>query len=170
MDDFAHKISLETKKLLSSFQDILKDIPGSVCLISGRWVRDTLSGLTVPHDIDMIMFSSHIELFIKGLEERYLIHKNKKNFVNQIKCDVYMINLLNFEIDIRGVSQTYKDVKSLIESDIITRDFTINSIYYDVIKSEIIDLCGGMKDIKDKVLKKISPLLTIVNNFLDFLD
>ena len=164
MDDFAHKISLETKKLLSSFQDILKDIPGSVCLISGRWVRDTLSGLTVPHDIDMIMFSSHIELFIKGLEERYLIHKNKKNFVNQIKCDVYMINLLNFEIDIRGVSQTYKDVKSLIESDIITRDFTINSIYYDVIKSEIIDLCGGMKDIKDKVLRCTKDIATTFNS------
>lgn len=164
MEDFAHKISLETKNLLSSFQAILKSIPGSVCLISGGWVRDTLSGATVPHDIDMIMFGSHIELFIKGLEQKYLIHKNKKNFVNQIKCDVYMINLLNFEIDIRGVSQMYKDVNSFIQSDVLTRDFTINSIYYDVINSKIIDVCGGVKDVNDKVLRCTKDIATTFNS------
>ena len=33
------------------------------------------------------------------------------------------------------------------------RDFTINSLLYDPIKKKVLDYCGGVKDIKDKVLR-----------------
>jgi len=35
------------------------------------------------------------------------------------------------------------------------RDFSINSIYYDIYKKQIIDLVGGIKDIKDNVIRAV---------------
>lgn len=42
-----------------------------------------------------------------------------------------------------------------IEDDLQRRDFTMNSLAYSVSKKEIIDLYGGAKDIKDKVIRTV---------------
>ena len=45
-----------------------------------------------------------------------------------------------------------------IEEDAKRRDFTINSLYYDPVNKLIIDLCGGMQDIKKLNLQIIGNL------------
>ena len=60
----------------------------------------------------------------------------------------------------------YFDVSKAIENDILLdvkrRDFTINSIFYDLNKKEIFDPLDGIKDIKNKILKTSD-----FNNFID---
>lgn len=42
-----------------------------------------------------------------------------------------------------------------IESDALRRDFTINALYYNPINGEVLDFCGGLKDLKSRVIRII---------------
>ena len=42
-----------------------------------------------------------------------------------------------------------------IEQDAKRRDFTINSLYYDIAKKEILDFTGGLNDLKNKVIQTV---------------
>ena len=55
------------------------------------------------------------------------------------------------------------DVKySTIEKDVERRDITFNALFYDLDKKEIIDLVGGLNDLKNKITKFIgNPSLRI---------
>ncbi|MGL4982098.1 MAG: polynucleotide adenylyltransferase PcnB [Treponemataceae bacterium] len=48
-----------------------------------------------------------------------------------------------------------------IDEDVQRRDFTVNALYYDPIKKQIIDYVDGVKDIKKKIIKPVIPLKTI---------
>jgi len=56
---------------------------------------------------------------------------------------------------------TYTD---LIEEDIQRRDFTINAMIWDPIEDHLIDTVGGMKDLKNRILK---PTTTAEEIFLN---
>lgn len=47
------------------------------------------------------------------------------------------------------------NVYGTIEEDVVRRDFTVNAMYYDSVKGEIIDFMGGIDDIKEGKLKSI---------------
>lgn len=58
----------------------------------------------------------------------------------------------NYEITtFRGSDRSEKT----IESDLMHRDFTINSMAYDIRKDEILDPNGGRQDIKDKLVRGV---------------
>ncbi|MDE6565699.1 MAG: HD domain-containing protein, partial [Clostridia bacterium] len=42
-----------------------------------------------------------------------------------------------------------------IKTDALRRDFTCNSLYYDIAQDKIIDLVNGVQDIKDRVLRTV---------------
>ncbi len=42
-----------------------------------------------------------------------------------------------------------------LQDDVFRRDFTINALYYDLVKSEVIDYVGGLEDLKVAKLKII---------------
>ena len=42
-----------------------------------------------------------------------------------------------------------------IDSDVLRRDISINGLFYDLDKKEIIDLVGGINDIKNKIIRMI---------------
>ncbi|MGL4986321.1 MAG: polynucleotide adenylyltransferase PcnB [Treponemataceae bacterium] len=48
-----------------------------------------------------------------------------------------------------------------IDEDVKRRDFTVNALYYDPLKQQIIDYVGGVADVKRKVIKPVIPLKTI---------
>ena len=50
-----------------------------------------------------------------------------------------------------------KPIENDFEKDIKRRDLTINAIAYDINKEQFIDIVGGIKDIKNKKIKGISP-------------
>ena len=42
-----------------------------------------------------------------------------------------------------------------IQGDVNRRDLTINSLFYDIEKNEVVDLTGGLKDLKAKIVKTV---------------
>ena len=42
-----------------------------------------------------------------------------------------------------------------IETDVLRRDLTINALFYDIQKGEIVDLVGGMKDLEDNKIRTV---------------
>jgi len=55
---------------------------------------------------------------------------------------------------------TYVDIADCVGStifdDLMRRDFTINALAYDLLENEIIDVCGGLDDINNKIIKAIT--------------
>ena len=56
-------------------------------------------------------------------------------------------------------------VFSTIDKDVMRRDLTCGALFYDLEKREIIDLVGGIDDIKNKVIKFVGdPVLRIIED------
>ena len=54
---------------------------------------------------------------------------------------------------------------STIDKDVFRRDLTCNALFYDLEKKEIIDLVGGIEDIKNKIIKFVGdPVLRIIED------
>jgi len=130
----------------------------------GGYLRDLLirkfhkKSFSEPVDIDLVIEGSSISLakFIK------------KNIVNVDLCLIKEFNLYNtveinindYKIDIASARKEIYSApglnptvtKSTIEEDLKRRDFTINSIAFEVSTRKIYDLYGGISDIKSKKL------------------
>ena len=48
-----------------------------------------------------------------------------------------------------------------MDEDVQRRDFTINALYYDPLKEQVIDYVGGVRDIRRKVVRPVIPMETI---------
>ncbi len=130
----------------------------------GGYLRDLLirkyhkKSFPEPVDIDLVVEGSSICLakFIK------------KNIVNVDLCLIKEFNLYNtveinindYKIDIASARKEIYSAPGLnptvtsstIEEDLKRRDFTINTIAFEVSKMKIYDLYGGISDIKNKKL------------------
>ncbi len=55
---------------------------------------------------------------------------------------------------------TYIDIADIegagIEDDLRRRDFTMNAVAFDLKKAEFLDICGGIRDIEEKIIREIS--------------
>lgn len=56
------------------------------------------------------------------------------------------------------------DFDATIVEDVSRRDFTCNSLYYEILNGIIIDFFGGQKDIKDKILKTVATPESVLCN------
>ena len=45
-----------------------------------------------------------------------------------------------------------------MDEDVMRRDFTLNALYYDPIKEQVIDYVGGVKDIKKGIVRPVIPM------------
>jgi poly(A) polymerase len=54
-------------------------------------------------------------------------------------------------------SQGFQNVFGEIEEDALRRDFSMNALYYDPVKDQVIDFVGGFADIKARSLKAVIP-------------
>ena len=130
----------------------------------GGYLRDLLinkfhkNSFSEPIDIDIVIEGSSISLakFIK------------KNIVNVEVCLIKEFNLYNtveinindYKIDIASARKEIYSApglnptvtKTTIEEDLKRRDFTINTIAFEVTTRKIYDLYGGISDIKSKKL------------------
>ncbi len=106
------------------------------------------------------------DLFTKNCAfcDRDISIKGAENFARKIanKWDGTFIELDNENKIYRVVLPdkiNFLDISELqgntIEEDLKRRDFTINAIAYDLANNEFIDVTGGLKDLKNKVLRHI---------------
>jgi len=73
--------------------------------------------------------------------------------------DYYIVEVTPYRIEAKyGDFRHPEEVKfsDNIEDDLKRRDFTVNSLAFDLYKGHIIDIFGGLKDIKDKVIRAVN--------------
>lgn len=121
----------------------------------GGCVRDAILGKEI-NDIDICIEADTI-LLLPYLKK---IAKCKYHEEFQTSSIVFS-NGISIDL-IRCRKETYKYNGSLptiipsnIYDDLNRRDFTVNSLAYDLTKLKLLDYFGGMDDIKNKVIKKI---------------
>ncbi|MDR2177235.1 MAG: polynucleotide adenylyltransferase PcnB [Treponema sp.] len=122
--------------------------------IVGGAVRDLILGKK-PKDFDIVSEASPARI--------RKIFRNSRIIGNRFRLvHVYAGNKI-FEVS------TFRSLKEghtgnsfgTIEEDVLRRDFTVNSLFYDPQRQLVVDFVGGMKDIGKKKIRSIIPLDTI---------
>ncbi|MEM8628657.1 MAG: CCA tRNA nucleotidyltransferase [Chlamydiota bacterium] len=141
---------------------------GFTCYFAGGWVRDYLLGIESA-DIDLATDAPAcvvMELFPKtvpiGLAFGIvLVVLQGKSFeVATFRSDV------SYADGRRPTSVVFTDAKS----DAMRRDFTINGLFFDPLRQEVIDYVGGQEDLKKRRLRAIgNPHLRIEEDRLRML-
>ena len=123
-------------------------------VIAGGAVRDALLGKT-PKDFD-IATSAHPEQIISLFKKARLVGK-AFGVICLPLSQGRQIEIATFRKD-----SSYKDGRRPdsvefcnIEQDAFRRDFTINALYYDAQKKEVIDFVKGVRDIQKKVIRTV---------------
>ena len=123
--------------------------------IVGGAVRDAILKNKIK-DIDICLNCdpSSIIVELKGVKY-YKYYKNFQTaavtFQNGIHIDLIRCRKEHY----RKYGELPEVESSDIYDDLYRRDFTINSLAYDIVENNILDIYGGIDDIKNKVLRKI---------------
>lgn len=120
---------------------------------AGGYVRDIKLGL-IPHDID-IATSAKPKTIARIFSQN--VPTGKAFGVIRAKENGFWFEIATFRIDLPSKdARRPSGVKFTSASkDAKRRDFTINALFFDPVKSEIIDYVGGLKDLKNKTLRFI---------------
>lgn len=162
------KVSSSLKKLAKEF-----DKRNHHLYIVGGFVRDTLLGYT-PSDIDITssMPCDEVEKIVANLGYSCkVINKHLGTLQIRTNKEEYEYTRFRRESYVDN-SHTPSQVQFVddIAIDYLRRDFTINSIYYDIHNNEIIDLCNGQEDLAKKIIRTVnSPMITLKDDGLRIL-
>lgn len=129
---------------------IFKDRPRTQLLYCcGGWVRDKLLKKE-SKDIDLILSVSLFDYFEYRLLEEADMPVRRLERVAQ-DMDILRFDYEDVQIDVRAL-------EGLLADDSLTRDFTINSVYYDVVCRKIVDPGGFVEDILNKRVRGCQEL------------
>ncbi len=141
--------------------------------IVGGYVRDYLLGIP-NHDIDIcgnIPLEKIIEAAIK-LGFSYTIIQRELGTL-QLKKDSFLAEYTRFRCELYEKGE-HRPVEVEWVNDLIIdakrRDFTINSIYYDITNQKIIDPCHGQEDLDNRIIRTVEdPKITLSRDGLRIL-
>lgn len=135
--------------------------------IVGGYVRNQICRLPST-DIDL---ASNLTLDeVKKLLPQNFEMKVKSKELNtcEIICGEESFEYATFRREVYkngGVHTPYQiNFDATIVEDVSRRDFTCNSLYYEIIKNKLIDFYGGEQDIKNKVLKTVETPEFVLKN------
>ncbi len=136
--------------------------------IAGGAVRDFYLG-NVAHDID-IATAAKPEVIEKLFPKSY--NRGKAFGVKAIKDGDFEFEVATFRVDI-GTTDHRRPASvefTTAENDAKRRDFTINALFYDPKKSQILDFVGGLEDLKNKIVRFVGlPKWRIDEDYLRML-
>lgn len=151
---------IEAEQIDKAAKSIINQLTaaGFEAFIVGGFVRDSILGLK-PKDCDVVTNATPDE--IKTVIPRSRIIGRRFKIVHA-RAGRKITEISTF----RSSSQreTKKSHKGLllrdnnygnIEEDAFRRDFTVNSLYLDITKMEVIDFVGGFKDLQNNILRSI---------------
>lgn len=122
--------------------------------IVGGAVRDLLIGKQ-PKDIDIVTNAEPAR--IKRLFRNSRIIGKRFRLVHIFFGDhIYEVSTFRSLVD-----GTTGNVFGTMDEDVRRRDFTINALYYDPLKEQVIDYVGGVKDIRNRKMVTVIPLADI---------
>ncbi len=120
----------------------------------GGYIRDKLIGIERT-DQDILVIGIASDELVKILQEYGFAEWVGKSF-SVIKFH-YGGQIYDISIPSRRTAEdSIPDENLSLEDDLLSRDFTINSIAYDIRTGELIDPANGIEDIKSKVLRMTS--------------
>lgn len=161
------KVSSNLKKLAKEFNKKNHQL-----YIVGGFVRDSLMGRDA-QDIDLSssMPLEDVESICKSLKfECKLTNKHLGTLSIFAKKEKYEYTRFRKESYNGKHSPEKIEFVDDIEIDASRRDFTINAIYYDIINDQIIDLCGGRKDLSKGIIRTArEPHITLKDDGLRIL-
>lgn len=131
---------------------------GKELYIVGGAVRDALLGKK-PKDFDLATnaFPEEVVKIVQGAGYSTIgeVGQQFGVVIVQIPSDKNGVEIATFREDI-GAGRRPDAVKySTIDKDVLRRDLTINALFYDVGRKEIVDLVGGIKDIQDQKIRTV---------------
>jgi tRNA nucleotidyltransferase/poly(A) polymerase len=159
-----NKISIEiplpndVKNIAKAYHSNNKDL-----FVVGGACRDFIQG-KIPHDYDLVT-SATPEESKQILKNWNVSDEQGKNFgvlrvyTNETpeghEIAVYRTDI-SLGRDVKGEDQKIKYGSNIgMIEDSKRRDLTINALYYDINKKEIIDLVGGIDDIKNSIIRSV---------------
>lgn len=149
----------------------------TIARVAGGWVRDKLLGKQ-SHDIDIALDDQNGEEFAAGVNEYLQANGHETRTVAIIQANpdqskhlqTATLRVLGLDIDCVNLrSEKYADDSRIPEiccgtpyEDATRRDFTINSMFYNIATREIEDLTGnGINDLRLGLIRTpLPPLIT----------
>jgi tRNA nucleotidyltransferase/poly(A) polymerase len=124
--------------------------------VVGGAVRDFLLGKT-PKDFDLTTECTPDES-IEILSPYYKVLEVGKAFgvikvITQDEPDGYEI--ATFRSDVGSGRRPDGVIFTSIDKDVLRRDLTVNALFYDIDKKEVVDLVGGIEDLKRGVVRTV---------------
>ena len=148
----------------SALQDALKKLKrsGFDALLVGGCIRDYLLGYT-PKDFDSVT-NAKPEQITKVLPRTRVIGRRFRLVQMRHKRDEFEIATYRREAR-SSIRKKHLHNRVAIpqnaygnqQEDAFRRDFTINALYFDPRRKEVIDYVDGLKDIEDRLLRCIGP-------------
>ena len=164
--EFRPDLELDLSPLGKSLREAVLEIAATVkgcggrALMVGGSVRDLVSGLRQIKDVDLEVFGIEPARLQEIVGAKYPFDPCGVSF------GVLKIKHLDIDLSLpRRESKRGEGHKGFaIDSDpflsipeaAMRRDFTINAMYYDPLSGELVDPCGGLADLKHKVLRHVS--------------
>jgi tRNA nucleotidyltransferase (CCA-adding enzyme) len=160
--------------------------PNTTVRVAGGWVRDKIMNLQ-SHDMDFVVDNDETGVTIADKINIYINENENKHNTKIINFGIIKSNpsqskhletvtfvIKDVSIDINNLrSEVYSDqsripqtTKASALTDAFRRDFTINSLFYNINTAQIEDWTGlGLKDIINKKLRTpIDPAITMVED------
>ena len=140
------RVPNDIKKIYKLFKKNKKQL-----YIVGGAVRDAILGKS-PKDFDMATDATPDEVLKIAKQGRFKTYEVGKSFGVVV---VGGHEIATFRKDI-GKGRRPKAVDFTdIQGDIKRRDLTVNALFYDIGREEIVDLVGGLEDLKKKLVRTV---------------
>ncbi|MCI8613108.1 MAG: CCA tRNA nucleotidyltransferase [Clostridia bacterium] len=136
--------------------ELLVKSAGVPVYLVGGYVRNSLRGLK-PTDIDL---TGPCPVSALKLSPKYRVKTvNFRLGTAQIKYGKEVYEYTPFRVENYDKGHTPSEVffTTDIRQDALRRDFTCNSVYYDILADELIDFVGGISDIEKGILRCHKP-------------
>lgn len=117
----------------------------------GGAVRDLIVG-RVPKDFDIVTDATPSRV-------KRIFH-NSRIIGRRFRLVHVIFGQQIFEVStFRSISEgSVGNVFGTMDEDVQRRDFSLNALYYDPVKQQVIDYVGGVKDIKKGVIRPVIPV------------
>lgn len=131
---------------------------GKELYIVGGAVRDAILGKK-PKDFDLATnaFPEEVVKIVQGAGYSTIgeVGQQFGVVIVQIPSDKNGVEIATFREDIGSGRRPEGVNYSTIDKDVLRRDLTINALFYDIGKGEVVDLVGGVKDIQDQKIRTV---------------
>jgi len=148
-------IDYHAKQIVKNLQSA-----GFETYLVGGCVRDLLVGIQ-PKDFDIATSALPQEVRRK-ISHAYVIGKRFKLVL--VKRDQHLFEIATFRRNASAAeiealesdeNASFDNFFGSVEEDANRRDFTVNAIFYDPIKGQLIDHCSGLKDVEQRYIRMI---------------